>query len=335
MDIKFTANKKKWYIEIPVYTIGVQTLRVLVTPHLLESGESSKPFANFIDKRIRIDTPRALVPKNSAGSPNESLYDTQGVIIMKLPRTTEKLNIKIFNEAVGDLKIGDDKSFKLSGVDYDKKTDQFIARKPIYKPLTQHLEIIKANYNHGLLMFLDFIEEFSENCGMVSASSSIYRSADGVFKISYVSQILTPSGAVVGTPSRIYTGEGNDKGLIELNKSKIIRYSIPCRIALLLHEYFHVYRDKTKSLMKEYSYIFHNDLLTRLNVNDIEEMEADLNAIIVFLCLNYPTADAKKWFLNFAPEFVSSREDGSDQIMKRNYVIERFIDAFSSKYNLQ
>ena len=81
-------------------------------------------------------------------------------------------------------------------------------------------------------------------------------------------------------------------------------------------------------MIKEYSHNFHKSILDNLTSYDIEEMESDLNALVVFLSLNYPTSDAKKWFLNFAVNYRTEQNE------KRDYMMECFIDEFIKKYKI-
>lgn len=123
--------------------------------------------------------------------------------------------------------------------------------------------------------FVKFIQEFSEEAGYLPASphGETYRSDNGKFRIDFFDKIRSKqTKKVIGTPARI----SQKTGRIEVSKSAFNKYSVPMRMAILLHEYAHFY----------------------LNENPSDESEADINGLRIYLALGYPRIDAYNVFLN-------------------------------------
>ncbi len=96
------------------------------------------------------------------------------------------------------------------------------------------------------------------------------------------------------TPARI----SRATGIIEINKSQFVKYSIPMRVVILLHEYMH-YR-----------------LNTRI------EIEADFNALNVFLKYGFTKTEALYAFTKIF--YDRKRKDLEERVQK----IYDFINAF-------
>lgn len=123
--------------------------------------------------------------------------------------------------------------------------------------------------------FVKFAQEFSEEASYLPASpkGESYYSNNGKFRIDYFDVIRSKANnKPIGTPARI----SQLNGRIEVSQRDFVRYSIPMRMAILLHEYSHYYVNKTPS----------------------SEIEADLNGLTIYLSLGYPRIDAYNVFLN-------------------------------------
>jgi hypothetical protein len=107
-------------------------------------------------------------------------------------------------------------------------------------------------------------------------------------------------GSEQTTPARIDV----DSGLIEVSKKHFMDYTIPNRMAILLHEFSHIY----------------------LNDNIDDEVEADLNGLLIYLGLGYPRIEA---FEVFAKTFIVAP---TEQNKMRYDKIKNFIDNFEN-YN--
>jgi hypothetical protein len=129
--------------------------------------------------------------------------------------------------------------------------------------------------------FIKFAEWFSTNASVLSATQvnqipSIYKSDSGKFVIHYHTKIRNKDGSYVTTPARI----GHTSGEIDVSQVDFMKYSIPGRMAILLHEYSHKYVNES----------------TGLKVSD--EIGADINALNIYLSLGYSPIEAGLVFLN-------------------------------------
>ena len=157
-----------------------------------------------------------------------------------------------------------------------------------------------SHANPTIQRFVKFAEEFSRKAGYISAKNSVYTSNDGQFRIDYLDDIVDPNGTSLKTPARISKNEG----IIEVSKLKFSKYSVPMRMAILLHEFSHFY----------------------LNSDMANETEADLNALIIYLGLGYPRIDA---YNVFTQVFHTSPTELNKDRMK---IIDDFIRNFENKY---
>ena len=73
------------------------------------------------------------------------------------------------------------------------------------------------------------------------------------------------------TPARI----SKSNGRIQVSKKQFDKYTVPMRMAILLHEFAHFY----------------------LNENIDDETEADLNGLLIYLGLGYPRIEGYEAFL--------------------------------------
>jgi hypothetical protein len=228
----------------------------------------------------------------------------EDVFSIKLPLTPKNGIIQVFNGSKGNLPSGQDKSFSFSMKEV---------------PLKRYLMPYRIN-NELTRNFVEFAEEFSEDANIISAGSgkipySIYKSRDGKLRIDYHDalydtrdtvvdrrtgrEIRNPNyGREVTTPMRTNA----DTGVIEVSKRVISTYTVPMRIAILLHEYSHFY----------------------INVRPEDEEEADYNALLVFLSLGYSKIAAYKAFC----EVFKPADSPSNR--QRDKKIKDFIDNFEN-----
>jgi hypothetical protein len=129
--------------------------------------------------------------------------------------------------------------------------------------------------------------------------SGDYISDDKKFVIKFPA-VIEDNGVEQATPARIDI----DTGIIEVSKKQFLDFTIPNRMAILLHEFSHVY----------------------LNDNVDDEVEADLNGLLIYLGLGYPRIEA---FEVFAKTFLNTPTEQNKIRFDR---IKNFIDEFE-KYN--
>jgi len=156
----------------------------------------------------------------------------------------------------------------------------------------------KYNFSKKTQAFVKFAQEFSDECGYLSASpkGDVYMSNNGRYRIDYMDSIRNVNGVVLKTPARI----SQVNGRIEVSAEQFRAMTIPMRMAILLHEYSHFY----------------------LNKNPSNEVEADINGLNIYLKLGYPKIDIYNVFLNVfktAPsEANKKRFDKLDKFVKNH-----------------
>jgi hypothetical protein len=169
-------------------------------------------------------------------------------------------------------------------------------------PLVTKEGIIDFN-NKKIVDFITFAEEFSQKAGYLSAGGSTYVSNRGNYRIDYLDDIYSKSGRPLETPARI----SQSRGIIQVSKEKFKNYTIPMRMAILLHEFSHFY----------------------LNDNMADEIEADLNGLLIYLALGYPRIEAFQAFLTVF------HTTPTEQNVDRFDVLNQFIANFEKgRYNI-
>lgn len=152
--------------------------------------------------------------------------------------------------------------------------------------------------NYQTRTFIEFSQKFSFNAGQLEANKT-YRSHNGEFLIQYLPVIKNNSGSEMATPARI----SKTTGIIQVSKKKFKEYTVPMRMAILLHEYSHFY----------------------LNENMSSEIEADLNALLIYLSLGYPRIEAYQAFLEVFKDAPSQAN------AKRYDILNKFIIDFEKR----
>lgn len=152
---------------------------------------------------------------------------------------------------------------------------------------------------------IKFFEWFATNASILSATQidgipSIYKSDKGNFVIHYHTKIRNRDGSYANTPARI----GHESGEIDVSQQDFMGYTIPGRIAILLHEYAHKFVNES----------------TGLKIRD--EIGADINALNIYLSLGYSPVEAHLVFLSV---FETANNDFNHLRYK---ALKKFIDDF-------
>ena len=193
--------------------------------------------------------------KNTYYTQTYSFVDGKQSFFVYMPQAPEDALVMVYNAENGLLRK--DESFKVIEI----------------KPLPLKLPPVKASKKTK--SFIKFAQEFSDECGYLSASAQgdTYKSNNGKFRIDYFDIIRShQTGKIVRTPARI----SQVSGKIEVSAEQFRKYTIPMRMAILLHEYAHYY----------------------LNKNPSNESEADINGLKLYLQIGYPKIDIYNVFLN-------------------------------------
>jgi hypothetical protein len=230
---------------------------------------------------IRVKVVDANQP-NTAFTNRTKDVEGETIFFVRLPVTGNDVLVYIYNEEHGNLQSGQDNTFEVISISKEQ--------------LDKKLDVIDFS-NPAIRSFVNFATRFCYNAGTLP--SGTYVSDDKNFVIKYLN-IIEDDGKEVTTPARIDI----DTGIIELSKKQFLEYTVPNRMAILLHEFSHVY----------------------LNEDIDDETEADLNGLLVYLGLGYPRIEA---FEVFAQTFMNApTEENKTRFDK----IKNFIDNFES-YN--
>lgn len=151
--------------------------------------------------------------------------------------------------------------------------------------------------------FAKFSDEFAENAGILSAQNSVYKSPDGRFTVHYKDVIRDDEGRELKTPARINT----KSGIIEISKKYYIMHTVPGRKWTNWHEFSHLWR----------------------NVEKANELEADKNAIMIYLATGNPTIEAYNGILRIF------QNTPSDMNRQRYDVLNTFIRNATKTLNKQ
>tara|TARA_R110001632_G_scaffold46527_1_gene118173 strand:+ start:739 stop:1482 length:744 start_codon:yes stop_codon:yes gene_type:complete len=151
--------------------------------------------------------------------------------------------------------------------------------------------------NPEVKSFVNFAEEFSYNASTLTANNTKYTSDDNIFSILYLDAIVV-DGKVDPTPARI----SQVTGLIEVSKKDFLEYTIPMRMAILLHEFSHYYL---------------NDIME-------DEIEADRHSLSIYMALGYPRIDAYNVYLdvftNAPTELNKERYQALNKLFNQEYI---------------
>lgn len=155
--------------------------------------------------------------------------------------------------------------------------------------------------------FLQLAVNFSQTCGFdlpKNNRGTLYATPDSKFNIKYYPVIIDrPTGNAMSTPARI----GHNTGQIEVSAVKFLRYTIPMRICILLHEYSHKYRNP------------------KIGLKISNEFGADVNGLYLYLGNGWSKVDA---ICVFAKVFLKAQTDGNIQRMRK---IQEYIRNFENQ----
>ncbi len=236
---------------------------------------NKKPFSLLLDlsttkpKKIRIEA-------RDSQKPYTYYYKTVGDVngyreyILPFPQTPNELIVNVYDAAF--------KNYEqyLAYAQPNVKNSFTISKDEILPLKTYPVWLSPQDVS-----FIKFAQKFSENAGIYSATHkdgtpSIYRSDNGKFTIDYYDKIRDrKTKQFVNTPARI----GHETGVIEVSKSDFMKYTVPMRIVILLHEYSHKYKNPDCGLKIS------------------NESGADINALNMYLSLGYSPIEAHQAFL--------------------------------------
>ncbi len=208
-------------------------------------------------------------------------------LFIRMPLSPNVVKLEVYNKKSGNLPKGQDPTFTVLNI---KKEDLDITL-----PKTKMDTFAVRN-------FVAFAQKFAYNAGWLSAPKD-YLSSVGAYKIEYLPQIINFKGEKMSTPARISTKNGR----IQVSQQAFREYTIPMRMAILLHEFSHFY----------------------LNSDISDETEADLNGLTIYLGLGYPIREA---YQAFTSTFVGHP---TDQNKQRYDIIDKFIRDYIQEYKLK
>lgn len=202
---------------------------------------------------------------------------------VRMPLSSNNVVISVYNEANGNLRPNEDNTFNVTNVEkipLEKRSDASDLK-----------NVLVRN-------FVDFAQRFAYNASYLDADQA-YQSQDGTFLIEYENSLFSEkTGKELTTPARI----SKINGRIQISKKLFDDYTVPMRMAILLHEFAHFY----------------------LNENMDDEMEADLNGLLIYLSLGYPRIEGYEAFLEV---FMDTP---SNQNKQRYDLINQFIRDFEA-----
>ena len=143
--------------------------------------------------------------------------------------------------------------------------------------------------------FLNLAMPFAQRCGFEQATPQgrIFTNNTKQFTIKYFDIIRDyQTGRLMNTPARI----GHSTGRIEVAKVKFDKYTIPMRMAILLHEYSHVFKNPNVGLEIK------------------NEVGADINGLYIYLGLGFSKIDA---ICVYANVFLKAQTKGNVERMRK------------------
>lgn len=208
-------------------------------------------------------------------------------LYVRMPLSPGTCALSIYNEKNGDLPKDKDDSFEVLEIKKEE-LDITLPKTKMDTPLVRN--------------FVAFAQKFSYNAGWISTKKD-YVSTMGNFKIEYLPYIISSKGEKMATPARISTKNGR----IQVSQEAFLPFTIPMRMAILLHEFSHFY----------------------VNSDIANETEADLNGLTIYLGLGYPIKEA---YTAFGETFIGYP---SEQNKMRYDIIDKFIKDYISEYNIK
>jgi len=153
--------------------------------------------------------------------------------------------------------------------------------------------------------FMQLAIQFSQVAGFKfpDVNGTVYQTSDERFTIKYFPVIKGPNGVPMNTPARI----GHNTGIIETAYQKFKNYTIPMRIAILLHEFSHKYKNP------------------KIGLEISNEIGADINALYIYLGLGFSKIDA---ICVFGQVFLKAQTPGNQARMRK---IMDYINKFENQ----
>lgn len=153
--------------------------------------------------------------------------------------------------------------------------------------------------------FMQLAIQFSQVAGfkLPDVNGTVYQTSDEHFTIKYFPVIKGPNGSPMNTPARI----GHNTGIIETAYCKFKNYTIPMRIAILLHEFSHKYKNP------------------KIGLEISNEIGADINALYIYLGLGFSKIDA---ICVFGQVFLKAQTPGNQARMRK---IMDYINKFENQ----
>ncbi len=150
--------------------------------------------------------------------------------------------------------------------------------------------------------FVDLALRFSQVCGytLPEKRGTLYHTEDHKFNIKYFPVIRDTKGNALNTPARI----GHKSGIIEAAFVAFKNYTLPARMAVLLHEFCHKYKNP------------------KMGLEIGNEFGADINALYIYMGLGFSKIDAIHVFANV---FLKAQTDENIQRLKK---IQDYIARF-------
>ncbi len=257
----------------------------------------------------------ALVNVSTGNEPciiKVSVKSKSGLVTLRLIAFDSYQTETVFTDRIKDIKSSFDFYIRLPQsasvtdvIVYDIDTDNEtfviteVSKMPFEKVISPLFDLSFSQKE-----FLKFSQQFAYNA--VVLKNGQYESDGGRFKIQYYDNLYNEDGSAAMTSFRISI----DSGTIQASRHYVRNYTLPVIFFLLWHEYSHVYMNKEVD----------------------NELEADLNAIEVYLGLGYPYVDL---LTALAVTFDSNRTQENESRWKycKDY-IDNYFEENSNYKNL-
>lgn len=230
-------------------------------------------------EKIRVILKDSILPNTVFTDRYSTIYGTETFFI-KIPVSGSQAILCIFNERTGNIPDLSDHTFQVLSIE----------KMPLgSKPWAYEF------LNPDVHSFIKFCTRFCFNAGWIKSGN--YKSGGGKFLIEYVPTIISAKdGKEMNTPARISLTTHR----IQVSQRKMVPLSIPRRMAIMLHEFSHVY----------------------LNNDSSNESEADINGLRIYLGLGYPRVEG---LLAFSETFEGTpTKMNGDRYRKINDFVEKF-----------
>lgn len=215
---------------------------------------------------------------------------------LSFPISPSKIDLYVYNEAVGDLPYGKDTSFSMT------------------PPKITKVRVYDAWWDSDMKVFYKLACDFAKTASFLKSSSPLnkngkinnivasYKDDGGRFIICYYDYLVNSDGKSSNSPARV----GNVTGIIDVSKRAFVKMSVPERLIVLLHEFSHKFMNPKVGL----------------KVN--HESGADIQALYVYLGKGWSPYEAQKAFLKVF-EKANNQENA-----KRFALIKNFIKKYES-----